>query len=133
MDHLPHRCDAVTDLLDLFETISGAERLARNMGDPPHTYAYTTPGGLRREERLSGVLAVGSDMLTTAMLMTFAIEDILDGQSVVWIGSDKSARTLLNYIPGDRVNDVIFFSPGSKEDRTRPTAWNLLKSRALKV
>jgi hypothetical protein len=90
VDHLPHRCDAVTDLLDPFETISGAERLARNMGDPPHTYAYTTPGGLRREERRSGVLTVGSDMLTTAMLMTFAIEDILDGQSVVWIG--RTAR-----------------------------------------
>src|SRR5687767_15514064 len=97
------------------------------MGDPHHTEAYLTPGGLRREERLAGVLAVGNDMLTTAMLMTFAIEDILDGQSVVWIGSDSSARTLLHYIPGDRVNDVIFFSPGSKEDRPHPTAWNLLK------
>jgi hypothetical protein len=116
----------VTDLLDPFETIRGAEQLARNMGDPHQTNRYDTPGGLRREERLAGLLAVGSDMLTTAMLMTFAIEDILDGQSVIWIGSDSSARMLLHYIPGDRVNDVIFFSPGSKEDRACPIAWNLL-------
>ena len=59
---------------------------------------------------------VGKQVLTTAMLMTFAIEDILDGQSVVWVGSDSSSRLLLQYVPGDRVNDVIFFSPGSQED-----------------
>ena len=100
------------------------------MGDPQHTYPYVTPGDLRREDRFSHVLAVGSELLTTAMLMTFAIEDILDGQSVVWIGSDRSARMLLNFIPGDRVNDVIFFSPGSAEDRARPTAWNQLKDTA---
>jgi hypothetical protein len=127
VENLPHRFDAVTDLLDLFETVRGAERLARNMGDPHHTNSYDTPGGLGREERLAGVLAVGNDLLTTAILMTFAIEDILDGQSVVWIGSDRSARTLLHYIPEDRVNDLLFFSPGSKEDRACPTSWNLLK------
>jgi hypothetical protein len=98
------------------------------MGDHYHTQDIARPGGVRREERLSNVLAVGSELVTTAMLLTFAIEDILDGYSVVWVGSDSSARTLLSYIPGDRVNDVIFFSPGGPEDRRRPTAWNLLKN-----
>jgi hypothetical protein len=97
------------------------------MGDQHHTREYVPPGGISREERRWNVLAVGGELLTTGMLMTFAIEDILDGQSVVWIGSDGSARTLLQYIPDYRINDVIFFSPGSREDRRRPTAWNLLQ------
>jgi hypothetical protein len=97
------------------------------MGTNHHTSSYTLPGGIQREDRQWNLLAVGSDMLTTAMLQTFAIEDILDGQSVVWIASDGSARTLLRYIPGEIANNVTFFSPGSPEDRRRPMAWNLLK------
>jgi hypothetical protein len=97
------------------------------MGTHHPTSPYTLPGGIQREDRQWNLLAVGSDMLTTAMLQTFAIEDILDGQSVVWIASDGSARTLLHYIPSDLVNSVTFFSPGSPEDRRRPMAWNLLK------
>jgi hypothetical protein len=97
------------------------------MGDDNQTHAYTPPAGISREERLWHVLAVGRPMLTTAILMTFALEDILAGRAVVWIASDGSARTLLEYLPGDLVNNVIFFSPGSPEDRRRPTAWNPLK------
>jgi hypothetical protein len=97
------------------------------MGTDHHTTPYTLPGEIKREDRQWHVLAVGSAMLTTAMLQTFAIEDILHGQSIVWIAADGSARTLLRYIPSELVNTVTFFSPGSPEDRRRPTAWNLLK------
>jgi hypothetical protein len=97
------------------------------MGTNHHTSSYTLPGNIEREDRQWNLLTVGSEMLTTAMLQTFAIEDILDGQSVVWIASDGSARTLLRYIPGELVNTVTFFSPGSAEDRRRPMAWNPLK------
>lgn len=98
------------------------------MGNQHEPHHYITPGGLRREDRRENVLMVGKEVMTTAMLMTFAIEDILDGHSVVWVGSDSSSRRLLQYVPGDRVNDVIFFSPGSREDRRYPTAWNQLKN-----
>jgi hypothetical protein len=98
------------------------------MGDPDHTSLYLLPGSVRRDDRLDHVLVVGKDSLTTAVLMTFVLEDILDGKSVVWIAADHSARELLNYIPGDLVNDVIFFSPGSPDDRVRPMAWNLMKN-----
>ena len=141
--NLPHRFHAVTDrLAPIRDRIRSAERLARNMGDHDHTDAnippadprekedaqvYIPPAGISLEERRWNVLAVGGQMLTNGILMTYAIEDILDGQAVVWIASDGSARTLLQYIPGDRVNDVIFLSPGSEEDRRRPTAWNPLK------
>jgi hypothetical protein len=97
------------------------------MGDSEHTSAYIPPADLSREERLWNVLAVGRQLLTTSILMTFAIEDILAGRPVVWIASDDSARKLLAYIPGALVNDVIFVSPGSEEDRRRPIAWNPLK------
>ena len=70
-------------------------------------------------------------LLTTSILMNYAIEDILAGRAVVWIASDGSARKLLEYIPGEWVNEVIFVSPGSTEDRRRPIAWNPLKTRRL--
>jgi hypothetical protein len=97
------------------------------MGIPSQTRTYAPPGEVSREDRLWHVLAVGSEMLTTAILMTYAVENVLDGQAVVWVTSDGSARKLLNYIPGDLVNNVVFFSPGSPDDRRRPMAWNLLK------
>jgi hypothetical protein len=68
---------------------------------------------------------VGRDTLTNDVLLSFAIEDVLVGKGLVWIATDKSARTLLNYIPGSRVQETIFFSPGSDIDR--PYGWNLLK------
>jgi len=89
--------------------------------------AYRPPAGISLEERLWNVLAVGRQLLTTSMLMTFAIEDIFAGRAVAWIASDGSARTLLRFIPGALVNDTIFVSPGSPEDRRRPVAWNPLK------
>ena len=91
------------------------------------TPAYIPPAGISLAERLSNVLAVGRQLLTTSILMTFAIEDIFAGRPVVWVASDSSARTLLPFIPGDLVNEVIFFSPGSPEDRAHPIAWNPLK------
>jgi hypothetical protein len=103
------------------------------MGDDTHTPtdhhapAYLPPAGLHQEERLWNVLVVGRQLLTTSILMTYAIEDILAGRKVVWIASDGSARKLLEYIPGYLVNHVMFFSPGSPEDRRRPIAWNPLK------
>jgi hypothetical protein len=97
------------------------------MGTPSQIRVYAPPGEVSREDRLWHVLAVGSERLTTAILMTYAVEDILDGQTVVWVASDGSARTLLKYIPGDLVNNVVFFSPGSPDDRQHPVAWNLLK------
>ena len=121
--------------------IRGAERLARNMGDhdptDKHTpatdsgaeanrLAYIPPAGISLEERLWNVLVVGRELLTTSILMNYAIEDILAGRAVVWIASDGSARKLLEYIPAEWVNEVIFVSPGSTEDRRRPIAWNPL-------
>jgi hypothetical protein len=98
------------------------------MGDDNHTPAYTPPADISRDERCWNVLTVGRPILTTAILMTYALEDILDGHPVVWIASDGSARTLLEYLPGSLVNRVIFFSPGSPEDRERPIAWNPLQT-----
>jgi hypothetical protein len=89
--------------------------------------AYRPPAGISLEERLWNVLAVGRQLLTTSILMTYAIEDIFAGRAVVWIASDGSARKLLEYIPAALVNSTIFFSPGSPEDRRRPIAWNPLK------
>ena len=73
------------------------------MGTPSQIRAYAPPGEVSRDDRLWHVLTVGSERLTSAILMTYAIEDILDGQPVVWVASDGSARTLLKYIPGDLV------------------------------
>jgi hypothetical protein len=97
------------------------------MGNDNHIPAYTPPAGISREERRWNVLTVGRQMLTTAILMTYAVEDILNGHPVVWVATDGSARTLLKYIPGSLVNNVMFFSPGSSQDRERPIAWNPLK------
>jgi hypothetical protein len=58
--------------------------------------------------------------------MTFALEDILCGLGVVWVGSEPSAETLLDYIPPERMDDVIFFAPGNYTHR--PLAWNQLRN-----
>lgn len=98
------------------------------MGDHNQTQPYIPPGGVTRDDRLRHALVVGKDSLTTAVLSTFALEDLLDGNGVVWVAADNSARALLDFVPPDRVNDVTFFSPGSPEDRPRPFAWNLMKN-----
>ena len=85
---------------------------AADSGAEANRLAYIPPAGISLEERLWNVLVVGRELLTTSILMNYAIEDILAGR-VVWIASDGSARKLLEYIPGEWVNEVIFVSPGS--------------------
>ena len=92
-----------------------------------YTKKYTPPAGVERDDRSTHLLAVGANTLTTALLQTFAVEDILDGCGVLWITTDNSARDLLDFIPGEMVNNVVFFAPG--DFIHRPIAWNLLKNR----
>ena len=84
------------------------------------------PAGMRRDERLEHLLAVGRGPLTRDILMTFAIQDILEGFGVAWIGSERSVQTLLNFIPPERIDDCIYFAPGNHTKR--PVAWNLLRN-----
>ena len=84
------------------------------------------PAGIRRNERLEHLLAVGRSTLTRDILMTFALQDILEGLGVVWVGSERSVQTLLNFIPPQRIDHCIYFAPGNHTKR--PIAWNLLRN-----
>jgi hypothetical protein len=84
------------------------------------------PAGIRRAERLEHLLTVGRGPLTRDILLTFAVQDILEGFGAVWIGSERSAQTLLNFIPPQRIDDCIYFAPGNHTKR--PVAWNLLRN-----
>jgi hypothetical protein len=95
------------------------------MGNLQHIDSLVTPAGVRRDERLEHLLVVGRGALTTPILTTFALEDILGGFGVVFIGSERSAENLLQYIPPTLIDQVIYFAPGNYTHR--PVAWNLLR------
>ena len=79
-------------------------------------------------------------MLTNGILMTYAIEDILDGQAVVWIASDGSARHL-QYIPGEIESTMLSSSrrgarriagaplPGTHSKTRRPMSGSKWRKR----
>lgn len=62
--------------------------------------------------RNTGVYIIGqpgTGKSTLALIM--AIQDILQGKGVAFIDPHDTARQLLDYIPAERVNDVIYFEP----------------------
>jgi hypothetical protein len=68
--------------------------------------------GIPDELRNTGVYIIGqpgTGKSTLALVM--AIQDIRQGKGVAFIDPHDTARQLLDYIPADRINDVIYFEP----------------------
>ena len=69
--------------------------------------------GIKTDDRRRHVYIVGkTGMGKTAMMENMAIQDIQAGHGVGFIDPHgEAAERLLDFIPSERVNDVVYFNP----------------------
>jgi CxxC-x17-CxxC domain-containing protein len=82
--------------------------------------------GIKLDDRRRHVYLVGkTGMGKTAMLENMAIQDIQAGHGVGFIDPHgEAAERLLDFVPSNRVNDVIYFNPADLE---HPIAFNVME------
>ncbi len=82
--------------------------------------------GLKIGDRSYHTYIVGkTGMGKTSLLQNMVIDDIQEGRGVAVVDPHGDfVDTVLQYIPSDRINDVIIFDPG---DRENPVAFNFLE------
>ncbi|MFH1643026.1 MAG: type IV secretion system DNA-binding domain-containing protein [Patescibacteria group bacterium] len=82
--------------------------------------------GIKVDDRRRHVYAIGkTGMGKTAMLENMAIQDIKNGHGIGFIDPHgEAAEGLLDHIPSERINDVIYFNPA---DLDYPIAFNVME------
>jgi len=82
--------------------------------------------GIKVDDRRRHVYAVGkTGMGKTVMLKNMAIQDIQQGKGIGFIDPHgEAAEELLDFVPPDRINDVIYFNPADLE---HPIAFNIME------
>ena len=85
------------------------------------------PFGIKRADRRRHMYVMGkSGMGKTTLIENMVIQDILNGHGVAFVDPHgDSVEKILNYIPSNRINDVIYFNPA---DMDYPIAFNPLES-----
>lgn len=84
------------------------------------------PFGLKAKDRQRHMYVIGkTGMGKSTMLLNMAIQDIQNGEGMAFIDPHGSAvEDLLAYIPQNRINDVVYFSPS---DLDNPIAFNVME------
>ncbi len=103
-----------------------------NEGDKITYFAETdfrnqkTKFGIKASDRTRHVYTIGkTGMGKSTMLETMAIQDIKDGNGLAFIDPHGgTAEKLLDYIPEDRIDDVIYFAPFDIE---HPVSFNVME------
>jgi CxxC-x17-CxxC domain-containing protein len=82
--------------------------------------------GIKLDDRRRHIYVIGkTGMGKTVLLENMAIQDILAGRGVGFIDPHgEAAEELLNYIPKNRINDVVYFNPADIEF---PIAFNAME------
>ena len=82
--------------------------------------------GIKTDDRRRHIYVVGkTGMGKTALLENMAIQDIRAGKGVGIIDPHgEAAEKLLNFIPANRINDVIYFNPA---DLNYPIPFNVME------
>lgn len=82
--------------------------------------------GIRIDDRRRHVYAVGkTGMGKTELILNMAIQDIHAGHGVGFIDPHgEAAERLLDFVPSNRVNDVVYFNPS---DTDYPIAFNVME------
>ena len=82
--------------------------------------------GIKRDDRRRHMYVVGSTgMGKSEFLKSMAIQDIEAGHGVAFIDPHgDTVEDLLNYIPEERIKDVVYFDPG---DLNYPIAFNVME------
>src|SRR3989338_6933754 len=86
-----------------------------------------TPFGMKQDDRRRHVYVMGkTGMGKSSLLENMAIQDIHKGHGVCFIDPHgDSVEKVLDYIPSNRVNDVVYLNPA---DSDFPIAFNPLES-----
>ena len=84
------------------------------------------PFGIKAQDRTKHVYVIGkTGMGKSTLLENMAVQDIQNGNGIAFIDPHgATADTLLNYIPEDRVDDVLYFAPF---DTNHPIAFNVME------
>src|ERR1041385_8201196 len=87
--------------------------------------------GIRRDDRRRHMYLIGkTGMGKTTMIENMVIQDIISGHGVAFVDPHgDSVEKILNYIPSNRINDVVYLNPA---DSDFPIAFNPLESVELK-
>jgi len=82
--------------------------------------------GIKSKDRTKHVYVIGkTGMGKSTLLENMAVQDIQNGNGFAFIDPHgKSADLLLEYIPEDRINDVLYFAPFDTE---YPIAFNIME------
>ncbi len=84
------------------------------------------PFGIKREDRTKHMYVIGkTGMGKSTLLENMAIQDIKNGEGFAFIDPHgKTAELFLDYIPPERVKDVIYFAPF---DLDYPVSFNVME------
>ncbi len=84
------------------------------------------PFGIKTKDRSRHVYVIGkTGMGKSTMLENMAIQDIRNGNGLAFIDPHgKTAELLLDYVPADRVRDVLYFAPF---DTDYPVSFNVME------
>lgn len=84
------------------------------------------PFGIKARDRARHMYVIGkTGMGKSTLLENMAIQDIRNGEGMAFIDPHGSAvETLLNFIPKERVKDVVYFAPF---DLDHPIAFNVME------
>lgn len=85
-----------------------------------------TPFGIKKNDRARHVYVIGkTGMGKSTTLENMAVQDIKNGNGVAFIDPHGgSAEKLLEYIPKERIKDVIYFAP---HDIDNPISFNVME------
>ncbi len=85
-----------------------------------------TKFGIKAKDRSKHVYVIGkTGMGKSTLLENMAIQDIQNGEGIIFIDPHGSAAVkLLDYVPKDRIEDVVYFAP---HDTDFPLAFNVME------
>ncbi|MEL6805493.1 MAG: DUF87 domain-containing protein, partial [Bacteroidota bacterium] len=84
------------------------------------------PFGIKAKDRTRHVYVIGkTGMGKSTLLENMAVQDIKNGEGLAFIDPHgQTAETLLDYIPPERVKDVLYFAP---HDMEFPVSFNVME------
>ncbi len=83
--------------------------------------------GIKRDDRRRHMYIIGkTGMGKTTLLENMVLADVINGEGCCYIDPHgDTAEKILNFIPNNRVNDVVYFNPA---DVNFPIAFNILEA-----
>ena len=84
------------------------------------------PFGIKAEDRTRHMYIIGkTGMGKSTLIENMAVQDIKNGEGIAFVDPHgKSAALLLDYIPPERIKDVIYFAPF---DMDNPISFNIME------